>query len=188
MAYTDLNSYAVAQHVRFMPEGDAFTLPAAGTSAVDDQPASTDPALINLGDIESWEDSKQNEQQIITKKPVLGTLVTKARVRLYEEIQFKFTTNSLTRYAIECFYRSANRLSGSQAQFVPLKKLTFNGWLYLMRYTHENELVSTANLWVELNVSGGLKGGDNEVIKPEFTALLLASDLNTMAFGNSTQL
>ena len=186
--YTDLNSYAVAQHVRFMPEGDAFTLPTAGTSSATALPGSTDPALINLGDIESWEDSKQNEQQIITKKPVLGTLVTKARIRLYEEIQLKFTTNSLTRFAMECFYRSANRLGVSQAQFAPLGKLNFNGWLYLMRYSHENELICTANLWVELNVTGGAKGGDNEVIKPEFTALLLNSSLNSMAFGNSTQL
>jgi hypothetical protein len=171
-----------------MPEGDAFTLPdPGGISAVDDQPSAADPAVINLGDIETWEDSKVNEQLIITKKPVLGTLVTKNRLRLYQELSMKFTTNSLTRLAIEMFYGSATRLSGAQAQFVPLAQLTFNGWLYLMRYTHENELVQTANLWVELSVSGGIKGGDNAIEKPEFEALLLQSDLNTMSFGEEGQ-
>lgn len=193
MSYTDLNSYAVASHARFFPEGDAFTIdsagdPNAGVSAVDALPGAADPAIIHLGDIEAWEDSKENEQVLMTKKPVLGTLKTKTRLRLYEEIVFKFTTNSMTRIAMEMFYRSTTRLTGAQAQFVPLTQLTFNGWLYLLRYTHENELVFSANLWVELNVTGGIKGGENEAIKPEFSALLLDSDLNTAGFGNEADL
>lgn len=193
----EMNSYALTQHVRFFPEDDAFTVESTTQPAYSDSgnpasasnvPDATDPAIINLGDVEAWEDSIEDGQTIITKKPVLGTLVDKDEITLYERLVFKFTTNSLTRYAMECFYRSSTRLTNAQAQFVPLSKLNFKGWLFLMRYHHNNELVMTHNLWVKLNVTGGIAGGDNAILKPQWTAKVLAADPNTSAFGDEDQL
>lgn len=191
MSYDPNDSYALTQHVRFFPEGDPFTLPNPGglcANSAAGKPDASDPAAIILGDVEGWDDAKQNGQTIVTKKPVLGTMRIKRRKRLYEELVHNFMTNSLTRFSHEVFYRSQERLTDLVANFQPGRKLNFYGWLYMMRYLDTNELVMVANDFVELDVVEGPKGSDNEAVKIKWQATVMHSDVDSFAFGDEAQM
>lgn len=185
----DLNSYALGSHAYFFPEGAAFTSPDAGTAAIDALPDADEPtwAAKFLGDTESFEDMKDIEE-VEVRKPNPGALATKDIITIFQKLEFKMTTNSLKRIAMQIMYGSAVEITEAVGTFVPLAATPPKGWLKLQRYTHENELVFAADLWVRAKVTGGVKGGNGEIIKPEFTFRLLDSDLNTMFFGDDSLL
>lgn len=185
----DLKSYALGSHAWFFPEGKAFTSPApGGFAAVDALPDKNDPlwASLGLGDVEDWSDKKTVEKEDVFK-PNPGVLVRKDIVTFFQQLDMDFTTNSLRRIAMQIMYGSAVELTTGVAQFEPLATPPPNGWLKLQRYTQENELVFAADLWVRLDVQE-TASGNKKLVKPKFMAMLLASDLNTMAFGDETLL
>lgn len=185
----DLNSYTLGAHNYFFPEGAAFTSPGAGTAGIADLPDADEPTwgARFIGDTEAFEDTKDVEE-VEVRKPNPGALVTKDILTLFQKLEFKMTTNSLKRIAFEMFYGSAIELTPGVGTFVPLAAVPPKGWLKIQRYTNENELVFAADLWVRAKISGGLKGGNGELIKPEFTFRLLDSELNTMFFGDPSLL
>jgi hypothetical protein len=185
----DINSYALGSHAWFIPEGRAFTSPDAGTVAVDDWPDAAEATWSDygIGDIEGWEDTK-NVETVEPRKPRPGALVRKDIITLFQSLDFKMTTNSLRRLAFELFYGSAVPLTDEEGTFVPLAATPSKGLLKIQRYTHENELVFAADLWVRAEITGGMKGGNGEITKPEFSFKLLDSDLNTMFFGDDSLL
>ena len=182
----DLKSYALGAHHWFMPEGAAFTSPAGGTVAVDDWPDADEPTLSDyfIGDAESFEDTK-NVETVEVKKANPGVLVRKDIITFFQSLDFKITTNSMRRRAFQLFYGSDIELTTLVGAFAPLAAAPPSGLLKIQRYTHENELVFAADLWVRAELTGGMKGGQQEIIKPEFSFKLLDSDNNTMFFGDS---
>lgn len=191
----ELNSYTLAGHGYFWPVGDTFSSPYAGNPnqadviiAIDAWPAADDPLMQDrkIGDIENFEWTK-NVEKVEPRRAVLGTLVRKQVVSTYQELTLKCTTNSLSRIAFELMFGSNNRLSTSVSQFAPLQSYPKEGVLIVNYYTNENENVKNAAIWVNADVTGGIKGGGNEIVKPEFTFMMLNSDLNTMEFGSESQ-
>lgn len=185
----DLNAYALGSHAYFYPEGAAFTSPGAGSAAIDALPDADEATWPDkfIGDTEAFEDTKNIEETEV-RKPRPGALVTKDIITIFQSLEFKMTTNSLRRLAFQIMYGSAVDITEANGTFVPLAATPPKGWLKLQRYTHENELVFAADLWVRAKVTGGMKGGNGEIIKPEFTFRLLDSDLNTMFFGDPSLL
>lgn len=184
----DMSSYALGAHAWLFREGDAFTVPSAGTAAIDALPDPTDPGWISAGDLESFEDTMAQDEEKEIRKPNPGALVRKDIITIFQALDFKFVTNSMRRIAMEAFYRSSTKLDADVGQFTPLSQTPRNYWLKLQRYTHENETVFAADLWVRMKITGGMKGGGGEIIMPEYTCRLLDSDLNTMFFGDSSLL
>lgn len=186
---TDLNSYALGSHAYFFPEGAAFTSPAPGTVGVADLPDAAEPTWADkfIGDTEAFDDTKEAEE-VEVRKPNPGALATKDIITIFQKMEFKMTTNSLRRIAFEIMYGSAIALTTGVGTFTPLAAVPPKGWLKIQRYTNENELVFAADLWVRAKITGGMKGGNGEIIKPEFTFRLLDSSLNTMFFGDSALL
>lgn len=185
----DLNAYALGSHAYFFPEGAAFTSPGAGTAGIADLPDADEPTWADkfIGDTEAFEDMK-NIEEVEVRKPNPGALTTKDIITIFQSLEFKVTTNSLRRIAFQIMYGSAVTLTEGVGTFVPLAAVPPKGWLKLQRYTNENELVFAADLWVRAKITGGMKGGNGEIIKPEFTFRLLDSDLNTMFFGDPSLL
>jgi len=185
----DTNSHALGSHAWFIPEGRAFTSPAPGNVAVDAWPDADEAtwANYNIGDVASCEDTK-NVETVEPRKPSPGALVRKDIITLFQSLDFKLVTNSLRRAAFELFYGSAVQLTEEEGTFVPLAATPVKGLLKIQRYTHENELVFAADLWVRAEITGGMKGGNGEITKPEFSFKLLDSDLNTMFFGDDSLL
>lgn len=194
MAVYDTKAYAVASHAFLFREGDASiqgTTPTSGLNAAGAGfggalylPKADEANWMGSGDLESWEDSMGQDEEKEVRRASLGTLVRKDIITIFQGMDFKFTTNDLPRLAVEAFYRTSTKLSDGQTQFVPLQIPPRKYWLMLQRYTHENMLIFSANLWVRMKMTGGIKGGGGEIIMPEYTCRLLDSPLNTMAFGN----
>jgi hypothetical protein len=185
----DINSYALGSHLWFFKEGAAFTSPGAGVVAVADWPDAAEATWSEkfIGDTEGFEDTK-NIEEVEVRKPSPGALVRKDIITMFQSLEFKATTNSLRRIAFEIMYGSAVALTEEEGTFVPLAATPPKGLLKIQRYTHENELVFAADLWVRAKLTGGMRGGNSEIIKPEFTFLLLDSTLNTMFFGDPSLL
>jgi hypothetical protein len=181
--FNDINSYAMGAHVWLFREGDAFTLPAPGFAGVAALPGPTDPAWISSGDIEEFEDHMAQDEEKEVRRPNPGALVRKDIITIFQGLDFKWVTNSLSRISMEAFYRSATELSGAQTQFVPLSSPPRKCWVKIQRYTQENDPVFAADLWMRVKVTGGVKSGNGQIIMPEFTGRLLDSSLNTAAFG-----
>lgn len=193
----ETKSYALSSHAWFFREGDALNIAGTGpggavatpaNAGIEVLPAADDEGWIFAGDVESWEDSMAQDEEKEIRKPNPGALVRKDIITVFQAMDLKLTTNSLARIAFEAFYRSATKLSEVSGQFVPLSQTPRNYWLMLQRYTHENEIVFAANLWVRMKVTGGMKGGNGEIIMPEYTCRLLDSPMNTMFFGDDSLL
>src|SRR4051812_35340407 len=108
----DVNSYAVNSHAWFFREGDAYTLPAPGGNASAlILPDPDDAGWIHMGDIEQWEDNFAQDEEKEVWKPKKGTLVRKKIITTKQALDFKLTTNDITRLAIEAFYRTNTKLS-----------------------------------------------------------------------------
>lgn len=178
---------AVGSHAWIFREGDAFTVPEAGTANANSLPGAEDAGWISTGNIEDWEDSITDEEEKAVWTPTPGHLVMSRLITTKQGMQFKFTTNQLTPIAIESFYRTDTKLDEDGYQFNPLSRVPRSVWLKIQRYSEEDNLVLAMDVFVQLKASGGMKGGGGNLIMPEFTAKLLYSPLNTMAMGSAPE-
>ena len=183
MAALDLKARILGSHLYFFREGDAFTLPAPGTCGVDAKPDGDDPAYLDVGPVEDWEDDISGGQELEVWRPSPGRLALKDIIEVKEKLTLKFTTGEMTALAFESFYRSNNALASLAGQFNPLAGPLRKGWLHGQRYDHEDTLVFTFDLWCRLKVTGGIKSG-GELVRPSFEAVALYSQYNTAQIGS----
>jgi hypothetical protein len=87
-------------------------------------------------------------------------------------MEFKFTTNEMTRLAAQCFYRSQD-LNDASTYLNPLSQVPPKGWLLVQRFDQDGQEHIVAQLWVRLKCTGGMKSGDGTVLQPEWSALVL---------------
>lgn len=180
----DMSAYALGSHVRFLPEGTAFTSPGAGNVAVDDWPDADEPTLndYNIGDVEDWSDKKNVETEEVFK-PNPGILTRKDIITFFQSLDLEFTTNSLRRIAMQIMYGSAVTLTEGVGEFVPLAAEPPKGLLLIQRYTQENELVFMLNIWARVDLQEAASG-NKKLVKPKFMVKMLDSDLNYGFFGD----
>ena len=182
MPALDLKARVLGSHLFFFREGDAYTVPGAGTCGAESKPDANDPDYINLGPIEDWEDDVSGGSDLEIWRPSPGNLVLKDIIEIKAKMMVKATTGEMSALAIESFYRSATNIASLTGQFNPLSGTLKKGWLHGQRYDHENNLVFTFDLWGRLKVSGGMKSG-GELVRPQFEFAVLYSSLNTAQIG-----
>ena len=174
-------SYAIGNHVFFFQEGAAFTVPGAGTVSAASVPGTTDPAWLDLGTIEEWEDKITGEEKK-TYRPSPGQLVTKDVITTKQDLEFTFKSNMLTIPAIQLFYRTQTLASGA-TYYNPLSGVPPRGYLLIQRYDQYNTLHMVGIGWVRIKCQGGMKSGDGNLIMPEFTANLLYNTNNIVTLS-----
>jgi hypothetical protein len=198
MAYDDLKARAVSKHIWLFREGDASTqgttptsgLNAAGAGVAGELylPKSDEANWISSGDIETWEDTIAQDEEKEVRRAVKGSLARKDIITIFQGMDMKFTINSVPRIAVEAFYRTSTKLSDAARQFVPLQIPPRKYWIMVTGYDNENNPILAFNLWARVKISGGIKGGNGEIVMPEYTARILDSALNTQAFGDLSDL
>jgi hypothetical protein len=176
-------SKAVGAQVWFAREGKAFTLPAPGTVGLAAIPGPTDNAWISIGRIEAWEPTMLADEEQDVYDSATGLLALADSIPTKQALQYKFTTNMVTALAIGLFYRSAAELTAASYQFNPLAGVSPRGFLKVQNYDHNASLILSADLWGRVKVTGGMKGGNGELVKPEFMFKMFKNTLNTMALG-----
>lgn len=183
MAALDLKSRILDCHLYFFREGDAFTLPEAGTAGVAALPNANDTAWLDLGSIEDWEDTVDGGNDLEAWTPVAGVLQLKDIIEIKPKFTLKATTNDMTALAYESFYRSNNDLSSLSGQFNPMFGALRKGWLHAQRYDQDGTLNFSFDLWCRLKMTSGVKGGD--LLRPSWEAVVLHSTLNTAEISQS---
>lgn len=171
-------SYIIGSHLWFFREGDAFTVPGAGTCAQESKPGiapTLDAGWIDLGAIESWDPAvAQTDHKLYAPAP--GKLVLKDFLENKQELTIKAVTNDLTGFVIETMFRAAQELQGAQTQFNPLSSVTKRGWLHVQQYDQNNNSFMNLDLWGRLRASGKFNG---DPTKPEWEFFMLYSSQNT---------
>ncbi len=174
-----LGVYALGKHGWFFREGDAYTEPSAGTCAAESKPDAEDPAYIDIGAIEDWEDDVSGGQDVEVWRPSPGRLVLKDVLEIKPKFTAKFTTGEMGPLAVESFYRTSQKLDGSSVQFNPLSGRLRKGWFHSQLYSQDDVLISSMDLWGRLKCTGGIKSSDGSLVKPTWELLVLYSSLNT---------
>ncbi|HYG98861.1 MAG TPA: hypothetical protein VD837_06990 [Terriglobales bacterium] len=178
-------SKAVGAQAWFFREGKEFTEPEAGTAGIDDVPGADDDGWVSIGRIEAWEPSLLADEEQDVYDSSTGRLDLADSIPVKQALQYKFTTNVVTALAVGLFFRTASELSASDYQFNPLGGVPPRGWLKVQNYDHNSTLILAADLWGRIKVSGGMKGGNGELVKPEFMFKVFKNALNTMALGTA---
>jgi len=177
-------SKAVGAQVWVAREGKAYAAPAPGGNVGSaNKPDANDASWVTIGRIEQWDSSMKTDEMQDVYDSSTGLLNLADSIPTKQAMMLKFTTNVVTGLAIGLFFRTQNELTAASGQFNPLTGVSPRAWLKMQNYDHNGVLVLSADFWVRLVLSGGIKGGNGELVKPEFTAHVLKNTLNTMMLG-----
>lgn len=170
---------SISAHARFFRAGDTYTDPApGGTAGPNAKPAATDTGWLDLGTVETWEMTITDEEDKIVWAPSPGRLLKKDVITVKQGLQVRLTTNELTPQALELFFRTSEELTTSSTSFTPLGIVPRKGWLEITTYNQDDAEIIQLSVWCRLRVTGGMRGGNGELIMPEYTADVLHSTLN----------
>lgn len=173
---TSVKAVAVGAFAYFFRDGDLIedASPSSRTNIPETDPADAGWLLRLIGNIESFEDviNDDNEQKIKGPAGQSGVIVTRDVVQTGAELELKFTTNEMTRLAAQCFYRTQN-ISEAAVTANPLSSPPPKGWLLIQRYDQDGQAHLVGLVYCRLKVTGGFKGGDGNIVKPEWSALVL---------------
>jgi hypothetical protein len=169
-------SYVFGQHAFFFRDGDAYTVPGAGTASRTAKPGETDPAWMNLGIVEEASDGLE-DTEIEIFAPTPGRLRLYDVINTKDKLNLKFTTSELSAVAVETLYRTLS-LSPSSTQFNPLEGKTKKGWLKIQRYDQGDAQRIVMDLFCRLKVTGDTPM-HGDLVKVTWEAAVLHSTLNT---------
>ncbi len=97
----------------------------------------------------------------------------------------KFTTEQVSAFAMECFYRTSQKLTSAGGQFNPNSAQPRRGWLHTELYDQNDVFFAALDLWGKVRVTGGVSGKDGGLVKPQFEFVVFYSALNTGLLNNS---
>jgi len=170
-------SLIVGSHVYFVRDGDAYTIPGAGTAGRNAKPGATDTSWNDLGIIETaGVTPSQEERKVYAPTP--------GRLRLYDvhttknELDIKLGLEEMSPLVWELLFGTLP-LTGASTQYNPLAAPSKKGWLKLQQYRGDNDAAfNTVDVYVKIKVDGETKFDDN-IIKTNLTCMVLHSTLNT---------
>jgi len=169
-------SIIVGNHAFFFRDGDAFTLPAPGTTSRSVKPGATDPVWVDMGIIDSiGVTHARDEREVFAPTP--GQLRLYDVIETKRKMEFKMACEEMSPLAFELLFGTL-KLTSASTQYNPLEGTTKKGWLKVQQYKQDDSLFNTVDVFVQLKVDGEVKFDDN-VVKCNFTALVLHSTLNT---------
>jgi hypothetical protein len=175
-----LGVYSLGKHAWVMRENDAYTVPnPGGVTGAESKPDGTDPAYIDIGAIEDWEDDVSGGQDQEVWRPSPGRLVLKDVLEIKPKFTCKFTTGEVSPFSLEAFYRTTQKLDSASAQFNPLSGKLRKVWFHTQLYDQDDNLIVTLDLWGRIKVTGGIKSQQGALLKPTWELLVLYSSLNS---------
>lgn len=183
---TSTKSIAIGNQLYFFREGRAVE--AGGVCSRTNLPATDDPGWLEdlIGNVETSEDALGEEKEEMIKGPIEGTGVIGVKDVVqtqHPQIDHKFTTNEYSRFAHECYYRT-QQLDDASTYATPGTNPPPQGWLLIQRKDHKGQWHLVATVWVRIKCVGGIKGGDGNIVKPEWSALVLYTANNIHGLNN----
>ena len=178
-----LGVYSLGKHAWVFRDGDPFTVPAPGTAGAESKPDATDPAYIDIGAIEDWEDDVSGGQDQEVWRPSPGRLVLKDVLEIKAKFMCKFTTGDLSPFALEAFYRTSQKLTSASTQFNPMSAKLRKVWFHTQLYDQDDNLRLSLDLYGRIKVTGGIKSNEGALLKPTWELLVLYSSLATAALA-----
>lgn len=169
--------FVLGSHAFFFREGDAFTLPSAGTAGRTAKPGATDTGWIDLGIIEEQNTERESED-ITVFAPTPGRLRKYDIIEVKDAMKVTFTGAELGPVAIEILYKTL-ALTSASTQFNPLEGQTKKGWLKIQQYDQNDAQRLVLDVFGRLKVTGGIKAGGGELAKVQYEFEVLHSTLNT---------
>jgi hypothetical protein len=164
-------------HAFFFRDGDAYTVPGAGTASRIAKPGPTDPVWISLGVLEEATVSIDG-QDIKIFAPTPGRQRLWDVITTKDELMIKFSAAELSAFMIETLFRTL-ALTGASTQFNPLEGKTKKGWLKFQAYDQADAQLLVLDVFAVLKITGDVNFGGGELAKCQFEALTLHSTLNT---------
>jgi hypothetical protein len=184
-----LASYALGRHSYFFRDGDAITIPAAGTGSVagaasrTNKPDPTDPLYIDLGACDDWSDDFKSLGDEKIYKPTPGLRQLYDVIEKGAEGMIKITSQEMQAFAVEVFYRTSQKLTqtGGTQQFNPISAPRKRGWFHQECYDQSNNFAFSFDVYAVLRITGGISSKEGGIVKPQYEVNVLYSTLNTGA-------
>jgi hypothetical protein len=170
--------FVLGTHANFFLDGNAYTVPSAGTASRTAKPGASDPAWVNLGVIESAMEPPIESEKIQVFAPSPGVK------RLYDVLETKrvrkgkLKCKDLSPLAIQILYRTL-ALTGASTQFNSHEGVLVKGWLKLQRYDQTDTIRITEDLFVVLEIVSDIDMGGDGLAEVEYEYTVLHSTLNT---------
>jgi hypothetical protein len=158
-------------------DGQAITVPSAGTASATNKPGATEPTWISIGDIESSSEGITGDEKKVFA-PAPGHLELLKRVVTKAERKLKFTTVSYGPFAIELTKQTAP-LTAASTTFTPMAETVKRGWLKVQRRNEADGIVTTEILWGSIAADGEASFGD-DYAKPSF---VFTQEKNSLSGG-----
>lgn len=156
-------------------EGQAITVPSAGSASATLKPGVTEPTWIPIGEIESSSEGIDSEEKKVYA-PSPGHLELLKKVMTKHERKLKFKTVSYGPFAIELSKKTA-ALTSASTTFTPLVQTVKRGWLKVQRLDENDAIVTTETLWGTIELDGEMTFGD-DFAKPDYVFTMEKNSLN----------
>jgi hypothetical protein len=166
----------IGNHAFYFRDGDAFTVPSAGTAGRNDKPGAADTGWVDLGIINDLEFEHQREERDIFA-PSPGQL------RLYDVLETKrllsarFTAQEMSPLVFELLFGTL-KLTSASTQYNPLEGTVKKGWVKLQQYDEADQAFNTVDIYAHLKIGGAVAFND-QVVTAQLEARVLHSTLNT---------
>ena len=169
-------SIIVGSHANFFRDGDAFTVPSAGTASRSSKPGATDTSWIDLGIIQDvGVTHEMDEREVYAPTP--GKLRLYDIIATKDRLSLKLTLSEMSPLAFELLFGTL-ALTSNSTQYNPLEGLTKKGWLKLQQYNQSDSALNVLDVFCHLKVDGEVKFDDN-IVNVSLMARVLHSTLNT---------
>lgn len=172
----------IGSRVLFFREGDAFSVPSAGTCSATAQPGAADPGWIELGKVVNCRINSSGAERREVYGPSPGALRRLHVLHTKRDVDYVFTINFVSPLALEMLFGSEALTGGTGEQFNPGERPDLNGWLHIEHYDSEDAAQWTDNMWCNVEVSDATLDPSQEVTL-EITARRCYSALNSGAFA-----
>jgi hypothetical protein len=168
----------IGSHGFFFRDGDAFTVPGAGTAGRSAKPGATDPEWIDMGVIDSSGITNTSEEREIYA-PTPGQLRLYDSIPTKNKLEGKITCEELSALSWELLFGTLPLTpDGANQQYNPQAQIQKKGWLKIQQYDQSDALFNTVDIYVRIKVDGEVKFDDN-IVKVNLAAMVLFSTLNT---------
>jgi hypothetical protein len=167
----------VGQRVYFAREGDAFTVPSAGTVGRSSKPGDADAAWVEFGDVDEFGITPEHSMKEVWSPGSGAILELKDAIPNKPKTTVEFRTQELSPAAYEMLFRTA-KLDNTATTHTPHAKTQKKGVLRIVQKADDmTDPVNTIYLYGILEVSGKVDFGEDYVRVP-FRFTMLTSSLN----------
>lgn len=160
--------------------GDFNSYTAVGRAA---KPSATDGTWVKIEPIESIEFMIDNGQGLEVWEPSPGGIELADVLRVGRKTVIKFTVGSVQPLTYQLLDRATQLNSGSTLYTPAAVPNEVYCWIKIQTYDHAGNLFRTRDAFCELVLSAAIKHDPKALTKPEYTAQVLSSGLNSVAFA-----